>query len=1516
MARPCLPALLLALALSSPQSAIAEPQRNPLFGRENLVAWCIVPFDAKQRGPEDRAAMMARLGFTKFAYDYRAEHIPMWDAEMDALRRHNIELTAWWFPTELNDEARRILAVCKRHNVRPQLWVTGGGEPTRTPEEQQARIAAEAELIRPIAQAAAELNMKVGLYNHGGWFGEPENQIAVIEHLAMPNIGIVYNLHHGHDHLERFPELLAKMKPHLLCFNLNGMISGGEKTGQKIVPIAQGEHDLKLLQAIQSSGYSGLIGILGHTQDDAEERLLDNLAGLDWLVPQLDGSEPKSPRPTPRTYSQPTAQASQRSFVAEGRDEYRNPPITVEVRAKLDSKTGYNILVASDTKASGAHWEIFTNAGDGKLSVYFPGMQPDHLRSSIDVCDGKAHQIVFQYEARRARLFVDGKLAAEEAIKSLNKPAVPGGIAFGRLVEGGFGIDGTIDYVRIARGVRESIKPDSTSTIADKDTLGLWRFEGGNAEALDQSSFKNHARSAPVAVATRSAAPAVSDPPPPPGVHLKPVDPKLRAVLIHRDERASYMAVRADSEGRLFVGGREAVFIFEPQADGSYGPRKYLASFPQDSIIIGLELRGDDVYVLTTSALYLLPGVRVKHDRVEMKRLLWGLPLNMHLCFHCLAWGPEGDLYLTFGDPLHSYGDWGRPDHWGHWTFFAQPEGTKIAFTGTGGVLRLRPDGTNLQVVASGFRGPVGLAFDREWNLFTNDNDHESRADLYAPARLMHVTPQLDFAWPRGWLASKNPRRADLLDTMSDELGRGVPCDLAYYDDPYLGDELQRNLLMCRWDRMAVTRYPYKPRGASFTTEEHPFVVGQHNARPTGITVDRAGRVFVTCLYQAGNVVSPYSPSDLVMIMRADESPATAQRTNPVSASVDDLYVELKSDSWERRRQAHNELLRRGPEALRNAAERLAAAPPASPEFFHLVWLAAAERSDAAQQALRDLASHEDPSVRQQAVRALAEFYARDQADGLLTQALHDHDAGVQLSALGAYFMTTSPPPIKRIAELAESGDSYVRQTAALLLARRAKLSELQLLAMSEDASARLAGALALGMRLTLPTFEAVPPDELKLHFPAEDGFFRHTLHFVGQAKPVDLRDHGPVGNYTTAEWWKTIEPTDEQTALFDALALLGRDSDTHVRAQVAYYLGLLRDDRTEPLVARIQREPEVEALAGAKPQTIDRAWFVGPFADRNPNLQPSHPPETALIDLTAEFPAAGQHITWNDSAARNGRFQLESLEGSEASSYLLVRFNSLQKQSVLLSVDAARAKIWRNSRPVEAFDLPGLQQGQAKRGPQFLVDLEPGSNDLLVRVRADTADSGVQITYRAAEPVTVSLPEKLDASLLATRLKSGGVAGQVSPELVNFDWSKESASANSENGRRLFGSLGCVKCHAIQGDQKGGGAPSLVDARKRFTVPHLIQSIVLPSEQVAEPFRASTVLTTGGEVLSGLIISDTNKAVELLLADTTRRTITKEEIDERKPSEVSAMPSGVVKTAAELRDLIAYLLSDNPLPP
>src|SRR5580698_2467542 len=135
----CVAPFLTAAALAGDS---APRPAGELFRRDNLYAWCIVPFDAHKRGSEVRAAMLERMGFKAVAYDYRAEHIPTFDAEIEALQKHHIRLLAWWFPTVFNDEARQILAVLKKHNIHTQLWVMGGGTPTTSVDEQRQRVEA------------------------------------------------------------------------------------------------------------------------------------------------------------------------------------------------------------------------------------------------------------------------------------------------------------------------------------------------------------------------------------------------------------------------------------------------------------------------------------------------------------------------------------------------------------------------------------------------------------------------------------------------------------------------------------------------------------------------------------------------------------------------------------------------------------------------------------------------------------------------------------------------------------------------------------------------------------------------------------------------------------------------------------------------------------------------------------------------------------------------------------------------------------------------------------------------------------------------------------------------------------------------------------------------------------------------------------------------------------------------------------------------------------------------------
>jgi len=154
---------------------------------------------------------------------------------------------------------------------------------------------------------------------------------------------------------------------------------------------------------------------------------------------------------------------------------------------------------------------------------------------------------------------------------------------------------------------------------------------------------------------------------------------------------------------------------------------------------------------------------------------------------------------------------------------------------------------------------------------------------------------------------------------------------------------------------------------------------------------------------------------------------------------------------------------------------------------------------------------------------------------------------------------------------------------------------------------------------------------------------------------------------------------------------------------------------------------------------------------------------------------------------------------------------------------------------------------------------VQPGSNDVLIRGSA--TGGSVILRYRGRVGVTATLPEKVGSATLAQRLKEGAGKGDaVPPEFLKFDWPLEAKKGDAEQGRKLFGTLGCVKCHAITADQAGGGAPSLTDAGKRFNLAYLVESMLLPSRQVAEQFRTTVITTKQGLTLTGLVVSETGR--------------------------------------------------------
>src|SRR5260221_13559107 len=82
------------------------------------------------------------------------------------------------------------------------------------------------------------------------------------------------------------------------------------------------------------------------------------------------------------------------------------------------------------------------------------------------------------------------------------------------------------------------------------------------------------------------------------------VDSGLKVAGIDSDPTESFLALQLDSAGRLFAGGREALFVYEPAGVELYHPGQLLYRFPKNSWIYGIAIRGEDLYVSTPTARY------------------------------------------------------------------------------------------------------------------------------------------------------------------------------------------------------------------------------------------------------------------------------------------------------------------------------------------------------------------------------------------------------------------------------------------------------------------------------------------------------------------------------------------------------------------------------------------------------------------------------------------------------------------------------------------------------------------------------------------------------------------------------------------------------------------------------------------------------------------------------------------------------------------------------------------------
>ena len=137
-------------------------------------------------------------------------------------------------------------------------------------------------------------------------------------------------------------------------------------------------------------------------------------------------------------------------------------------------------------------------------------------------------------------------------------------------------------------------------------------------------------------------------------------------------------------------------------------------------------------------------------------------------------------------------------------------------------------------------------------------------------------------------------------------------------------------------------------------------------------------------------------------------------------------------------------------------------------------------------------------------------------------------------------------------------------------------------------------------------------------------------------------------------------------------------------------------------------------------------------------------------------------------------------------------------------------------------------------------------------------------------------------------------------------------SEADLSSGRALF-LKSCATCHRLFGEGQKVG-PDITGAQ-RTNLDYLLENLFDPSAVVSRDYQMEVVETTGGRVVTGLVVAENENALTLQTLNE-QVIIPFAEVDVRAKSNVSMMPDGLLNdlSSQQVRDLVAYLASPRPL--
>ena len=895
---------------------------------------------------------------------------------------------------------------------------------------------------------------------------------------------------------------------------------------------------------------------------------------------------------------------------------------------------------------------------------------------------------------------------------------------------------------------------------------------------------------------------------------------------------------------------------------------------------------------------------------------------------HGLIVGPDGRLYFTIGDRGYKV---------------TTKEGRVLADPASGAVFRCELDGTGLEVFARGLRNPQELAFNDLGDLFTVDNNSDSGDQ----ARIVHLLEGGDSGWRMyyQYLPKRGPFQGDRIwEPFHQQQPAYIvppvanltdgPSGLAFYPGTGFGADLKDKFFICDFRggpaNSGIRSFQLQPEGAFYKLvgDDQPI----WNCLATDVEFGPDGAMYVSDWVDGwngtgkGRLYRLHDPEhihtaivgEVTSLLKSDWSNRpTADLAKDLSHV--DRRIRLEAQWQLAERSEHPLLLDTARDTDQSQLARL-----------HAIWgvdQIARREDDKAPSilaSLRSLLEDQDPIIRAAAARTLGQRGDKDSIPKL-QELIADESPRVQYFATMALGKLGDEASFDRVVGLLaknNNADPAIRHAGIMYLTSAAKTAQLTGLTTHKIVSVRRAAVVALRGKesgelsaflgdsdplVVAETARAIHDSPLAVATTALAGMIDESLAPKelklddGQLNPATpltrrvLNANYRLGTQQAAERLaKYAGRITEPTAMrIEALEMLAEWKTPDPRDRV------LNDFRPltprDPKLAAAALEGQIEVLGSASEEVREKMIVVASKLGIK-KIVPMLAKRIVDADLRSDLRASALTAL----ARLDGPFAVKLAKqvpltptSSLLNSSLRVIADHDPKSSIdkfIQATGSADAKVRQL-----AWDILGKTNH-----PAATESIRAGVRDLI------TGKLTPDVQLNVLEASQKRLTKELDAQLSAY-LQSAAEKDPLAKWLPSLD------GGDVGKGAELFFNrteLSCVRCHKV--DRAGGEVgPNLTIIGKQKDRRYLLESICLPSAQIAKGYETAVIADDSGDTITGIVKTETDEYVELILANGSIKRVKQNEIELRRRGQ-SSMPADLVDKLSprELRDLIAYLAS------